>query len=150
MHKHIVHKVMFKNYYYLIGVPQKATENDIKVAIESLEGKRSASLLYEIKMILLTKQLRELYDLEYSSFCSCDEVNKKNYEIQNELLKKELERLYAEQNISAEMANDSFVKEEKKRRFIKKSLLYIVIAWIILSLVTCAANAFYRTTHGLY
>ena len=46
---------MFKNYYYLIGVPQKATENDIKVAIENLEGKRSASLLYEIKMILLNR-----------------------------------------------------------------------------------------------
>lgn len=141
---------MFKNYYYLIGVPQKASENDIKIAIEGLEGKRSASLLYEIKMVLLTKQLRELYDIEYSSYCSCDEVNKKNYKIQNEVLLKELERLYAEQNINSEMANDSFVKEEEKRRSIKRSLLYIVIVWIILSLVTCAANAFYRTSHGLY
>lgn len=141
---------MFKNYYYLIGVPQKATENDIKIAIEGLEGKRSASLLFEIKMVLLTKQLRELYDLEYSSYCSCDEINKKNYKIQNEVLQKELERLYAEQAISTEMANDSFVKEEKKRQSIKRILLYIVIGWIILSLATCAANAFYKTTHGLY
>ena len=101
-------------------------------------------------MVLLTKSLRELYDLEYTSYCSCDDINKKNYEIQNESLKKELERLYAEQNISAEIANDRIVKEEKKRQLIKKSLLYFVTIWTILSLVKCAANAFFRTTHGLY
>lgn len=136
---------MFKNYYYLIGVSQSATEDEIRVAIEGLEGKRSASLLYEIKMILLTKCLRELCDIEYTSYCSCDDNNKKNYEIQNDILKTELERLHAEQNISAKMAIGSFVEEENKRQSVKRSLLYIVITWVILSFVKCAADVYYRT-----
>ena len=136
---------MFKNYYYLLGISNNSSEDEIKEVIRSLEGKRSESLLYEIKTVLLNKELRKLYDSEYELYSASDD--KQNYVITNEELKNELARVNAEIELGSEMEVNKIVEKEKKRRAIIRSLIYIVLSFIFFSIVKCTAKS---CSHYMY
>ena len=136
---------MFKNYYYLLGISPKSTEDEISAALESLKGKRSQSLLEEIRMILLNKKLRELYDSEFGLYSSLED--KKGYTIKNVELERELEKIRVYQESKAELSNKEFYKEEEKRNSFKRNIKWLIIGTIVLSLIKCTANFLYRSQY---
>ena len=97
-------KILFKDYYYLLGLQVYASEEDIKNALHNLEGKRSPILLYEIKMILLNKELKILYDQEYKLYSEA--ASKQNYEIQNHELRKFLEDTKVQEDVSVNIVTE--------------------------------------------
>ena len=136
---------MFKNYYYLLGISPKSTEDEINAALERLKGKRSQSLLEEIRMILLNKGLRGLYDSEFELYSNS--ADKNDYIIKNAELERELEKIRAYQENKAELSNQEFFKEEEKRNSFKRSIRLHIIGIIVLSLVKCAASCFNRSLY---
>ena len=106
-------KLVFKDYYYLLGVQKNASEDDIKSALEKLEGKRSPILLYEIKMILLNKELKVLYDQEYKLYSEA--ASKQNYEIQNHELRKFLEDTKVQEDVSVNIVTDKIIEAEERK-----------------------------------
>lgn len=128
----------FKNYYYLIGISNDASEEEIKTAIEKLEGKRSKALLYEIKMVLLNKELKKLYDLEYELYSKSDA--KQDYVIQNDELKNYLESIRQQEEVSVHFTTDKIVKEAKKSDRYKKLLMVMIFALALFLIKKCAIN----------
>ena len=131
-------KLVFKDYYYLLGVQKNASEDDIKSALEKLEGKRSPILLYEIKMILLNKELRVLYDNEYKLYSEA--VSKENYEIQNCDLRKFLEDTKSQEEISVNFVTNEIFEEEENSSKFKKSIIWAIIGILLLCLSKCVVN----------
>ena len=131
-------KLIFKDYYYLLGVQTNASEDDIKSALEKLEGKRSPLLLYEIKMILLNKELRVLYDNEYKLYSEA--VSKDNYEIQNCDLRKFLEDTKSQEEISVNFVTNEIFEEEENSSKFKKSIIWAIIGILLLCLSKCVVN----------
>jgi DnaJ-class molecular chaperone len=131
-------KLIFKDYYYLLGVQTNASEDDIKSALEKLEGKRSQLLLYEIKMILLNKELRVLYDNEYKLYSEA--VSKENYEIQNCDLRKFLEDTKSQEEISVNFVTNEIFEEEENSSKFKKSIIWAIIGILLLCLSKCVVN----------
>lgn len=131
-------KLIFKDYYYLLGVQTNASEDDIKSALEKLEGKRSPLLLYEIKMILLNKELRVLYDNEYKLYSVA--ASKENYEIQNCDLRKFLEDTKSQEEISVNFVTDEIIEEEENSSKLKKSIIWAIIGILLLCLSKCVVN----------
>ena len=131
-------KLIFKDYYYLLGVQTNASEDDIKSALEKLEGKRSPLLLYEIKMILLNKELRVLYDNEYKLYSEA--VSKENYEIQNCDLRKFLEDTKSQEEISVNFVTNEIFEEEENSSKFKKSIIWAIIGILLLCLSKCVVN----------
>ncbi len=131
-------KLVFKDYYYLLGVQKNASEDDIKSALEKLEGKRSPILLYEIKMILLNKELRVLYDNEYILYSVAS--SKENYEIQNCDLRKFLEDTKSHEEISVNFVTDEVFEEKENSSKFKKSIIWAIIGILLLCLSKCVVN----------
>lgn len=136
---------MFKNYYYLLGISPKSTEDEINAALETLQGKRSQSLLEEIRMILLNKSLRELYDSEFELYSNSNDKNE--YIIKNADLERELKKIRVYQENKAELSNKEFYAEEEKRNSFKKSIKWFIIGTIVLSLIKCTASILYRSPY---
>lgn len=136
---------MFKNYYYLLGISPKSTEDEINAALETLQGKRSQSLLEEIRMILLNKSLRELYDSEFELYSNSNDKNE--YIIKNADLERELKKIRVYQENKAELSNKEFYAEEEKRNSFKKSIKWFIIGIIVLSLIKCTASILYRSPY---
>ena len=111
---------MFKNYYYLLGISPKSTEDEINAALERLKGKRSQSLLEEIRMILLNKGLRGLYDSEFELYSNS--ADKNDYIIKNAELERELEKIRAYQENKAKLSNQDFLRKKKKEIQLKEAL----------------------------
>ena len=114
-------KILFKDYYYLLGVHINASEEDIKSALVKLQGKRSPIILYEIKMILLNKELRAIYDDEYKLYYEA--ASKEKYEIQNHELRKFLEDTKVQEDISVNYVTDKIVEEDECRSKFRKSII---------------------------
>lgn len=131
-------KLLFKDYYYLLGVQINASEEDIKSALEKLKGKRSLLLLYEIKMVLLNKELRVIYDNEYKLYFEA--ASKENYEIQNHELRKFLEDTKVQEDISVNFVTDKKVEENECRSKFKKSIIWAIIGVTLLFLSKCVVN----------
>lgn len=134
---------LFKNYYYLLSVSNEASEEDIKTAIDKLEGKRSKALLYEIKMVLLNKELKKLYDIEYEMYSKSDA--KKDYIIQNDELKNFLESIRQQEEVSVHFETEKLVKETKKSERYKKLLLWIIIAITLFLIKKCVIDSIVST-----
>lgn len=139
---------MFKNYYYLLGIPAESSDDEIRAAIERLQGKRSKSLLEEARMILLNKRLRELYDSEFEQYSISE--NKSEYIVKNVDLEKELKKIEVYQERNAELSNkDIYAREEKSNSF-RRSIKWFVIGTIVLSLIKCTASCLYRSPYYYY
>lgn len=136
-------KLVFKDYYYLLGVQKNASEDDIKSALEKLEGKRSPLLLYEIKMILLNKELRVLYDNEYILYSVAP--SKENYVIQNCDLRKFLEDTKSQEEISVNFVTDEIFEEKENSSKYKKSIIWAIIGILLLCLSKCVVNGIVST-----
>lgn len=136
---------MLKNYYYLLDIQPKSSENEISAALERLQGKRSQSLLEEISMVLLNKQLRELYDSEFALYSISE--NKSDYIIKNIELERELNKIKIYQDNKAELANKDFLSKEEKRNSFKRSVKWFIIGTIVLSLIKCTASILYRSPY---
>lgn len=134
---------LFKNYYYLLSVSNEASEEDIKTAIDKLEGKRSKALLYEIKMVLLNKELKKLYDIEYEMYSKSDA--KKDYIIQNDELKNFLESIRQQEEVSVHFTTEKIVKEAEKSERYKKLLLGIIIAITLFLIKKCVIDSIVST-----
>ena len=134
---------LFKNYYYLLSVSNEASEEDIKTAIDKLEGKRSKALLYEIKMVLLNKELKKLYDIEYEMYSKSDA--KKDYIIQNDELKNFLESIRQQEEVSVHFTTEKIVKEAEKSERYKKLLLGIIIAITLFLIKKCVIDSIIST-----
>ena len=134
---------LFKNYYYLLSVSNEASEEDIKTAIDKLEGKRSKALLYEIKMVLLNKELKKLYDIEYEMYSKSDA--KKDYIIQNDELKNFLESIRQHEEVSVHFTTEKIVKEAEKSERYKKLLLGIIIAITLFLIKKCVIDSIIST-----
>lgn len=136
---------MFKNYYYLLGIPSNSNEQDIIAAIDELQGKRSSELLEEIRMVLQNKRLKELYDLELEKYKNSK--NKDDYVISNCDLVRELNKIKAYQESRAASAVDELIAKEEKRNSFKRSLKWFIIGTIILSLIKCTASILYQSPY---
>lgn len=135
----------FKNYYYLLGVSREATEADIKSALAALEGKRSQSLLYEIRMIMLNNELKKLYDEEFDLFCASG--NKPDFEISNEELINFLRSTYTQEQISIDSTVNSLLEEDKRKERLKKILIYFVILLLFFCILKVIVQIIFSATH---
>lgn len=133
----------FKNYYYLIGISNDASEEEIKTAIDKLEGKRSKALLYEIRMVLLNKELRKVYDIEYEMYSKSDA--KQDYIIKNDELKNFLESIRQQEEVSVHFTTEKIVKEAEKNERYKKLLLGIIIAITLFLIKKCVIDSIVST-----
>lgn len=134
---------LFKNYYYLIGISNDASEEEIKTAIDKLEGKRSKALLHEIRMVLLNKELKKLYDIEYEMYSKSDA--KQDYIIKNEELNNFLESIKQQEEVSVHFETEKLVKETKKSERYKKLLLWIIIAITLFLIKKCVIDSIVST-----
>lgn len=127
---------MFRNYYQLMNVASNASDEDINVAIE--QSNLSPLLLEEIKMVLLNKSLKALYDDELQKYeISC---SKQDYEIVNPVLDRELKKVRAYISRKARITIKTKSVEPKRKT---NAWLWTLIIVLIICLAKCGA-AYYK------
>ena len=90
--------IMFKDYYFILGINKEATAQDIEEAYKGLrskmDGNTSSALFQEVQeafTILSDQEIKSLYDKELADFKWSDGFS--NYIIKNHRLAKTLIQL---------------------------------------------------------
>lgn len=133
-----MNEIFFKNYYYLLGIPKDASEEEIRSAIDELEGKRSKTLLYEIKMVLLNKELKCLYDKEYDLYSKSD--TKHGYTIKDSELIKFYETTSLQEEIGTNFDTAEIVDGIDKSSRFKRTIIWTIIGLVSLCVIKCASG----------
>ncbi len=80
---------MFRNYYKTLNISSKADDKEIYSAYEKSE--LHPILLDEIKMVLMNKSLKTMYDAEVEKYELSE--SKQKYEISNAVLDREIKKI---------------------------------------------------------
>lgn len=89
-----------------------------------------------MKMILLNKELKVLYDQEYKLYSEAS--SKQNYEIHNPELRKFLEDTMTQENISINYVTENIIVEDNNRSVIRKNMIWIICGLIFLLFKMCS------------
>ena len=124
----------FKNYYYIIGISADATDEEISTALREHQGKRSLSLLDEIRMVLQNKELKAMYDKEYKLYENSE--SKQDYVISNPVLERELKKIEA--YVSNKATESIATTEEPKKS--SNTWLWILVFIVVSLLGKCMSS----------
>ena len=123
---------MFTNYYKLMNISPTATEEEVKAALEQCS--LSGTLVEEMKMVLLNKSLKKLYDEELKLYEIAE--SKHNYEISNITLEREIKKVKA--YISNKSRESVTIEEEPKKN--SNAWLWIIVFIVISCLGKCISS----------
>lgn len=129
---------MFTNYYKLVNVSPEASAEEIDAAIEKCT--LSPSLKEEMKMVLLNKSLKELYDAEHRLYVASE--SKQNYEITNPDLDREIKKVKA---YISNKARESVAYEAEEEEAKSRSNTWLwIIGFIVLSTFGKCVSSYYK------
>lgn len=127
---------MFTDYYKLLNIFPESSTEEINSAIE--ECKLPKSLIDEIKMVLLNKSLKVLYDTELHIYESSE--SKKDYIISNPILDRELKKIGT--YLSNKPCKSIEYKEDSKnRRFWIGVFVFFLIISLKMCMSSCTSNS---------
>lgn len=105
---------MFRNYYKMLNISSNADDKEIYSAYEKSE--LNPIMLDEIRMVLMNKSLKAIYDAEIVSYELSE--SKQNYEITNPTLDREIKKIKVYVYVKSQMLPYES-KEDKTTRIIK-------------------------------
>lgn len=115
-----------------MNISPTATEEEVKAALEQCS--LSGTLVEEMKMVLLNKSLKKLYDEELKLYEIAE--SKHNYEISNITLEREIKKVKA--YISNKSRESITIEEEPKKN--SNAWLWIIVFIVISCLGKCISS----------
>lgn len=115
-----------------MNISPTATEEEVKAALEQCS--LSGTLVEEMKMVLLNKSLKKLYDEELKLYEIAE--SKHNYEISNITLEREIKKVKA--YISNKSRESVTIEEEPKKN--SNAWLWIIVFIVISCLGKCISS----------
>lgn len=120
---------MFRNYYKMLNISSNADDKEIYSAYEKSE--LNPIMLDEIRMVLMNKSLKAIYDAEIVSYELSE--SKQNYEITNPTLDREIKKIKVYVYVKSQML--PYESKEDKTTRIMKYLWKFILLWFVLGLL---------------